>query len=353
MSYFNNNNNRSGEEGADGMESPSVLIQQRHGPPGTTNLNALTSPFLLPPAIVRLDRSSSSASLHLTEAYRGNPYDIQAIRRRSEPTSQVISALKGLKCQAAGHPEYEMDYEEQPLDMSIKGKSSNSSCNSSPSSPPVLESTSLPMTQPFTSQISRPSVITCAPSLKVKSNIGSCSSECSSSHKCTHNHQNIPSKLSGDPNQFITNYPATLMSNSNGHSQDTIIANETAKLNIYCDSSESGGNADPVDEHFRRSLGKDFTEIFKSPSTTKSVAPSKCGTPRQPGTSVTSNGNSHLVTSPVPSTPQAKSSVTSVVTEMSTDVDDHFAKALGADWLKKLKKSDTSDKIHQENGFNG
>ena len=102
-----------------------MVLSSRHGP--SSNVNVLTPPFLLPTAIVRLDRSSSSASLHLTEAYRGNPYDIQAIRRRSEPTSQVISALKGLKYQAAGHPEYEMDYDDQPLDMSIKGKSSSSS----------------------------------------------------------------------------------------------------------------------------------------------------------------------------------------------------------------------------------
>ena len=307
----------------------------------------LKPPFLTPSAIVRTDRSSSF--INLAEAYRGNPYDIRnlsPLRRRSEPpNSQVIQppALEGLHCQAAGHPEDEMDYEEQPLDMSIKGKSVNYSSNgsSSSTSPSIDILVASPGSQAAStpsSQVNRPSVITCAPSLKIK-NGNSSPVDFSSELDCSHSMVN---RIVSSPGSSSIHYTNSISPKSNGHSQDTMIANETAKLNI----SKSVTLENPVDEHFRRSLGGLFSSgLFKSSSSSPSAN-------RVASSSPNANSNSQMLKNTCMSSDSApdesvKSSVTSIITEVCTDVDDHFAKALGADWLK-LKKNETPDPGSQQ-----
>lgn len=75
------------------------------------------------------------------------------------------------------------------------------------------------------------------------------------------------------------------------------------------------GTCDPViDEHFRRSLGKDYMNVFSS-----------CG-PSVGSTNVNGNNNNNHQTT---------------VTGLS--VDDHFAKALGETWLKLQNKVNDKD----------
>lgn len=73
---------------------------------------------------------------------------------------------------------------------------------------------------------------------------------------------------------------------------------------------------DPIiDEHFRRSLGKDYQAVFSNNNVTKETVPIK---------------------------PAPKVSTSDRVIELMDDtglsVDDHFAKALGDTWLKLNKK---------------
>lgn len=267
--------------------------------------------------------------------------------------------LDGLQCQAAGHPEYtEMDYdEEQPLDMSIKGKSVNYSSNGSSSSLSSSTSPSIDfITSPssssstrVTSQVNRPSVITCASSLKVKHSNNSATTVSSN-----HNHSSSDVEYSHKLNNRTTaatdesNHQLNSMSpKSNSHSQDTIIANETAKLNI----STSVTFENPVDEHFRRSLGGLFSSgLFKGTSNRSNSNSSKSNT--HSNSEMLKNclhsGDSNELPVKLSS---SSTSVTSVITEVSTDVDDHFAKALGADWIK-LRKNEHTDHTTTNNTTN-
>lgn len=80
---------------------------------------------------------------------------------------------------------------------------------------------------------------------------------------------------------------------------------------------------DPIiDEHFRRSLGKDYVKIFSNNN-----AP-----PKDPP----------IVKSP----PKMKDKVMELMDSTGLSVDDHFAKALGDTWLKLNKKEecDSSEK---------
>ncbi|KAL1465835.1 hypothetical protein WDU94_005372 [Cyamophila willieti] len=88
-------------------------------------------------------------------------------------------------------------------------------------------------------------------------------------------------------------------SNSNSSSRASVIissASTTSSPPLSPTGSDQGGSSDPViDEHFRRSLGADYLNLYKS-------------------------------TSPSPCTPAPSDSALSV--------DDHFAKALGETWIK-------------------
>lgn len=69
---------------------------------------------------------------------------------------------------------------------------------------------------------------------------------------------------------------------------------------------------DPIiDEHFRRSLGKDYVAVFS---------------------------NNNKETNHVKPAPKVPSSVVELMDSTGLSVDDHFAKALGDTWLKLNQK---------------
>lgn len=73
---------------------------------------------------------------------------------------------------------------------------------------------------------------------------------------------------------------------------------------------------DPIiDEHFRRSLGKDYVAVFSN-----------------------NNISSKETTKPLKSIPKTPSSVIELMDNSGLSVDDHFAKALGDTWLKLNQK---------------
>lgn len=88
---------------------------------------------------------------------------------------------------------------------------------------------------------------------------------------------------------------------------------------------------DPViDEHFRRSLGADYMNLFGNKKSTNLKIISKKMSPVHPAKS----------TSPTPAPLVAKSvPVAEPVDTIEMSVDDHFAKALGGDTWKQLKDS--------------
>lgn len=79
---------------------------------------------------------------------------------------------------------------------------------------------------------------------------------------------------------------------------------------------------DPIiDEHFRRSLGKDYMKIF---SANNNVQPAE--------------------TNPiVKAAPKINANVIELMDNAGLSVDDHFAKALGDTWLKLNKKGNEMD----------
>ncbi|KAI0208970.1 hypothetical protein LSAT2_006384 [Lamellibrachia satsuma] len=107
---------------------------------------------------------------------------------------------------------------------------------------------------------------------------------------------------------------------------------------------------DPIEEHFRRSLGKNYPGY---------MAPSSLSTPRAPPTPPTIAAPPIIVAPPMAQTPPtavappptAKTTAPAVCIVSMTDstavsvagsVDDHFAKSLGATW-NKLKEQDETD----------
>lgn len=71
---------------------------------------------------------------------------------------------------------------------------------------------------------------------------------------------------------------------------------------------------DPIiDEHFRRSLGKDYVTVFCNNNVSKEAVPIKPA-------------------------PKVNSTVIELMDGTGLSVDDHFAKALGDTWLKLNKK---------------
>ncbi|XP_054276861.1 uncharacterized protein LOC128995862 isoform X1 [Macrosteles quadrilineatus] len=83
---------------------------------------------------------------------------------------------------------------------------------------------------------------------------------------------------------------------------------------------EEGGVCDPViDEHFRRSLGKDYMSVFADTGKQKK--------------------STNTVAEP--------EDASDLPTPSSLSVDDHFAKALGETWLKLQKGETSSDLRHR------
>ncbi|XP_022917402.2 transcription cofactor vestigial-like protein 4 isoform X1 [Onthophagus taurus] len=101
----------------------------------------------------------------------------------------------------------------------------------------------------------------------------------------------------------------------------------TNQNNGHRDDLPSGiSMCDPIiDEHFRRSLGKDYIAIFSNNNVSKEIATVR---------------------------PPPAKSTTSVIELMDTaglSVDDHFAKALGDTWLKLNKKESEIKSNNSEN----
>ncbi|RWS28888.1 Transcription cofactor vestigial-like protein 4 [Leptotrombidium deliense] len=249
------------------------LIDERSNPESFEALQRLNSPFNANsymkslevqgsyPLIVndcRRERSSSSCSF----AYRGSPFEIncpngeiQLIRRNSDPHSSRYLGVPSDCCD-----------DDQPLDMSKKSRTSSDS-----------ESQSLPRSEVSTpdtannlQQQMRPSVITCAPSLRPKLTLSPSCQSCN---------------LSSDMEKCSTSSSAEL----NGHNCNSDAGHRKQILSAVCDPV--------IDEHFRRSLGKEYSELFI-------------------------NNNNNANNSP----------------SVSMSVDDHFAKALGDTWRKLQEK---------------
>lgn len=92
---------------------------------------------------------------------------------------------------------------------------------------------------------------------------------------------------------------------------------------------------DPViDEHFRRSLGADYMNLFGNKKSTNLKIISKKISPVPPAKS----------SSPTPTAVAKTEAIPEPVDTIEMSVDDHFAKALGGDTWKQLKdsRSDTS-----------
>lgn len=86
---------------------------------------------------------------------------------------------------------------------------------------------------------------------------------------------------------------------------------------------------DPIiDEHFRRSLGKDYVAVFSNNNVSSKEI------------------NNKPITKSIPKTP---SSVIELMDNTGLSVDDHFAKALGDTWLKLNKKEDLKNNCSSEN----
>lgn len=150
----------------------------------------------------------------------------------------------------------------------------------------------------------------------------------------------------------ITQAPKREMPTSRDRdSKDAIVAGKNNLFSIlllnlklkYFLLSESISMIDPViDEHFRRSLGADYINIFgKKKTTTNNTTPTT---------------NTTTIAPTIPSTPSppisnnikkpVQCSKTTITTTIEPDtvamsVDDHFAKALGNDTWRQLQAADS------------
>lgn len=94
---------------------------------------------------------------------------------------------------------------------------------------------------------------------------------------------------------------------------------------------------DPViDEHFRRSLGADYMNLFGNKKSTNLKIISKKMSPMSPPAKAASPAPTTAAVAPVPER---------VVDTIEMSVDDHFAKALGGDTWKQLKDSRSDNSL--------
>ncbi|XP_064605026.1 transcription cofactor vestigial-like protein 4 isoform X2 [Liolophura sinensis] len=110
----------------------------------------------------------------------------------------------------------------------------------------------------------------------------------------------------------------------------------------------SVGGCDPaIEEHFRRSLGKDYPECLPSKSSSRSSSPlvqaASPGSQSEKAVSITGSVDDHFAKSLGDSTwSQIKAKNDPVPFDMfSGSVDDHFAKALGDTWLRIKAEKET------------
>ncbi|XP_037907187.1 transcription cofactor vestigial-like protein 4 isoform X2 [Hermetia illucens] len=116
---------------------------------------------------------------------------------------------------------------------------------------------------------------------------------------------------------------------SNNHNQNfNSISNRENDNSV---TAESNSVCDPViDEHFRRSLGADYMNLFKkksSPPTSSASSPQE-PQPAPPGPQQKDEESEEQ------HSPKHRTTVTVNGESVGTSVDDHFAKALGDTWKK-------------------
>ena len=198
----------------------------------------------------------------LLSSYRGSPYhqmdgtNTSLIRRNSDPNSQ----------QSTQSSSDSLEDEDKPLDMSNK-KYRNSNCSESQmdfeskSDSLTLLSKSPPNSSTFTKlfgqQMMRPSVITCGSSLMKAQQTAQPSQPSATvqSLSPTSNCQNCGTK-NGDNSNDDTNDGEYIACKR--HRERQIVITEEV--------------SDPViEEHFRRSLGKDYSEIFSNSPNNNSI----------------------------------------------------------------------------------
>lgn len=235
---------------------------------------------------------------------------------------------------------------EIPLDMSVTAAAVAAT---KPPPPPYREP--LPGSQ-FSAIAARPSVITQAPKREIISN--------------QENNKDSLKKINGDleSTQNISAAGMWLLVH-----QNIFFSVETNRMLLPFTNStapESISMIDPViDEHFRRSLGADYMNLFgkKREAAAKHLSPAASSSPEQQRSplpnqtksneasqpSTPSSCNSKNKTSPTPkASPSQNASPTSVDvvdgpgksnTTIAMSVDDHFAKALGDTW-KQLQQAE-------------
>ncbi|XP_054163379.1 transcription cofactor vestigial-like protein 4 isoform X1 [Oppia nitens] len=232
---------------------------------------------------------------NLMANYRGSPYNEMDGTKHS-----IIRRFSDTNSQQSTHSSNDsLEDDDQPLDMSYKkyrnqdSCESQSSCSDSKSDSTVVSKSptnSSSLAQLFSQQMMRPSVITHGSSLMKTQQIKSISpsppsyaeavSPTSKYHKCCIN--DVLNAKSGHNSSDSCNSEDINDSSYRRHSTRRLVISDEVN--------------DPViEEHFRRSLGKDYQQIFNNNSTNNSITYS---------------------------------------------VDDHFAKALGDTWTK-LQKADT------------
>jgi len=190
-------------------------------------------------------------------AYDISRLDSHLIRRNSDPAAIISSIAK---------QRIEDDDDEQPLDFSKKSRnnssnseSQNSLQRSDESSSPVSYYTPSPISMSH-QQMSRPSVITCAPTLRANL----------ASPNCQHCSPNSPdpSRIHGDhcrsqQRAALINEPPPPYSQ---HERRLVIDSTQFETPGHREKPKSpvvSGICDPmIDEHFRRSLGKEYSDLL-------------------------------------------------------------------------------------------
>lgn len=333
----------------------------------------------------RRERPPSSS---FASGYRGNPYDLlytpspaalglspdtiptvagnshsRISRRCSDPATSVIAAVMAsrgvvpphlpsmlpphhlltsplaIHSTTSAHP-VDISDDDQPLDMSTKKKKDLrdetldlSMRSSSPANNPMSRSAH----GNHQNAIPRPSVITCAPSSfkkgKLEQTLGRL--EVSAKTYGLNGHRSVSHTLSGRSchSTFGTSTSPSIssMSSSSSHSESDAISDRASKLQILSSQGSSSDDEplDPVMEHFKRSLGGRYNELIRSKSSPISSSSSKSPPQKsRPSSNGIVLGNASQVSN-------------TVVTEVTQDVDDHFAKALGDQWLKLKSSSQT------------
>ena len=242
-----------------------------------------TSPVpSIPPHLNLNKRDRSCSSL----TYRGSPYELsllhkehlQSTRRNSDPSDRAVIAAIMAHRQAA--TEMYTPPDDQPIDMSLKSRNSSGSESFSRS-----ERSDSGSDVPLGSQM-RPSVITCAPSMMHSKHAVSptCSQARASVSHSPHGsngfikpeeHRRSTGVYDLARSYLVYEDPPP-QQQRNKSTMDAQISERASKLQILSGVAE---NVDPViDEHFRRSLGKDYSELLNknsqrsSSSTTTSIS---------------------------------------------------------------------------------